>query len=907
MSAGRGDIQSASTAVLQRNKKSPINDAKWAQLPISSRAKILAFLAESNGNDEGLSEPELEEIDQKDRVGGVDGESRETKGYNLQELRDLTPPLIPQMSHEPKVLEVNDTGEDHLPEILSQFDPMRDLATRGNRLTEIEEQYMRETGRQEITEEERERLREFAVQFQRNETLSQTETETRHRPLATSPATLNKDQETEAAYRQYFNQRPSSPNIEFDHGYLTPTLLRAGKAGPGGVQKEGVDVPAAFSRSPPAKSLPQGRNPFQKDFFAPVQKFCKGLMSLASPRPKTETMQPAQTYSAPQLRQVRRETDLVMPPRGPLGEAGLQPSYDQSERRDHRIPGQTMEINDQGARSPRPLEPLRKETLFARHETLQRETRREPLHVETDMFLMSERPPSREILSSRLSNVDEKRDLSGWVTAGHMSGQQMPSLIVNQTQPIMTDPVRGLNQTVTPLVKKVAFSTTVREEPLISQFSPIQERTQMGENVDQNAQFSQLLNQPQARNLSLGQGPQNYFTSPGIPAYGHLPSQVYRETMPQSSNFHKFQPQYTQPAGYNPCTRNPPIVRPTAVYPTRPELPIRSNTHNSYSALMATSGSWLGKEMKLPRFKGEADKENPAEFLNKFEKFAALFRDQSIDDTCRTFMHIALIEEAEQWFQMTRDHLPQDFTYLEFRTQFLDRYLAHDYCDRMRKALDSRTQDAGETLAKFATVIDMMYRRIGTSVTEEEKVRRVISQLNPQYNQIIGHRHFSSIYDIVMQSRVIDAQVYRQKAYVRPSYDCPDQDLRPEKKDTQMQADDKTKAQVKPDRPPQQPARTIDQRRDQRGNYSRSYKDNRGNKRPDNNNKSDTGRKEGQTESKAPAEAGKRENQGKAQDGEGYTYQKKCYYCGGTDHLRPTCPLREEHFAKNGQSPPSNE
>jgi hypothetical protein len=186
--------------------------------------------------------------------------------------------------------------------------------------------------------------------------------------------------------------------------------------------------------------------------------------------------------------------------------------------------------------------------------------------------------------------------------------------------------------------------------------------------------------------------------------------------------------------------------------------------------------SWLNRELRLPKFKGYED-ENPLDFLTKFERFAAALSHLNLDQACRQCMPLALTDEAEQWMIAESKRWPLDYSFKEFSQALVDRFLPHDYVDRMRRFLETRMQGENETLARFITVIETAYARMGVKSSEREVIRRISTQLNPTYNQLIGHRYFGSIHEISKHARAIDAQVHRQKSFKVVKADCPDADL----------------------------------------------------------------------------------------------------------------------------------
>lgn len=280
---------------------------------------------------------------------------------------------------------------------------------------------------------------------------------------------------------------------------------------------------------------------------------------------------------------------------------------------------------------------------------------------------------------------------------------------------------------------------------------------------------------------------------------------------------------------------------------------------------------WWNRELRMPKFKGEPE-ENPLDFLTKFKRFAAALPHLSLDEACRQCMPVALTEEAEQWLNTQLNRWPNDYTYQEFSAALTDRFLPHDYVDRMRRFLETRMQGESETLARFITVIETAYDRSGVAAPDREVVRRICSQLNPTYNQLIGHRYFGSLDELLQHARSIDAQVHRQRSFKVIEADCPDADL-------------KVKA----------PSASHHTHRGWR----------RGQQKPNAAPGSDNAQANAPPDGKEPLV-----DEPKAADSSAIKDKRRCYNCGDPSHMSYDCPLPREQGlkrgSKNGRAPPSN-
>lgn len=323
----------------------------------------------------------------------------------------------------------------------------------------------------------------------------------------------------------------------------------------------------------------------------------------------------------------------------------------------------------------------------------------------------------------------------------------------------------------------------------------------------------------------------------------------------------------------SPCSKCAEDAIPSEQKPvTQPPPRSRRLDNGSPQSIAAPHGSpWWNRELHMPKFKGEPE-ESPLEFLTKFKRFATALPNISLDQACRQCMPVALTDEAEQWLNTQLNRWPEDYSFQEFSVALTDRFLPHDYVDRMRRFLETRMQGESETLARFITVIETAYDRSGIVAPEREVVRRICSQLNPTYNQLIGHRYFGSLDELSQQARSIDAQVHRQRSFKVIEADCPDADL-------------KVKAPVVPNQT-------------QRGGR-------RGQQRQNASPGGDSAPATTPPDSKAsPA------GESNATESNSVRDERRCYTCGDPSHMRNKCPLsrdqNQNRGSKNVVAPPSN-
>jgi hypothetical protein len=173
----------------------------------------------------------------------------------------------------------------------------------------------------------------------------------------------------------------------------------------------------------------------------------------------------------------------------------------------------------------------------------------------------------------------------------------------------------------------------------------------------------------------------------------------------------------------------------------------------------------------LPTFSGHFDKTSPTEFIGQFERYAAALGRQP-QDLFAQLMPCALEGDANSWWKFYGE-----FTHYDTFTAAIKReYGATNYRVRLQRELEERTQHWNEPLASFVRVIHEYYERLGSAASDQEKVRRVLSQMHPEYRRYTYGRYFVNLKDLATKAIDIQAEVLAERNYRSPP---PDQCVEP--------------------------------------------------------------------------------------------------------------------------------
>lgn len=165
----------------------------------------------------------------------------------------------------------------------------------------------------------------------------------------------------------------------------------------------------------------------------------------------------------------------------------------------------------------------------------------------------------------------------------------------------------------------------------------------------------------------------------------------------------------------------------------------------------------------LPTFFGCGDPKSAEEFLLDMEQYA---RGQGVP-LSYIVSHVlpaALVGDAFRWWTFVGGY----FSWEDFKVALHNEYDRPDYLARLKAELEMRTQHPDEPLSAYVRTISSYYDRIGSTVSDAEKVARVMRQMHPQYYPFLQGRSFANLRDLAVVAPTIQAILWRHNNYRPP-------------------------------------------------------------------------------------------------------------------------------------------
>jgi hypothetical protein len=168
-------------------------------------------------------------------------------------------------------------------------------------------------------------------------------------------------------------------------------------------------------------------------------------------------------------------------------------------------------------------------------------------------------------------------------------------------------------------------------------------------------------------------------------------------------------------------------------------------------------------DVPLPRYQGHGDAKTPSEFVAELERYATAHR-LPVEALLATAVPVTLSGSALAWWEFTGGFT----TWMAFTKALQAAFGAIFYITLLKRELECRTQHPDECLASFVWAIEGYYKKIGESVTEEDKLRRVMEQLHPEFRRHLVGRTFSSLAELALAGPDIQQAVLRDRTYRPP-------------------------------------------------------------------------------------------------------------------------------------------
>lgn len=172
---------------------------------------------------------------------------------------------------------------------------------------------------------------------------------------------------------------------------------------------------------------------------------------------------------------------------------------------------------------------------------------------------------------------------------------------------------------------------------------------------------------------------------------------------------------------------------------------------------------WKCGNIQLPKFIGYEDRQSPTDFLDKFENFCLV---TGVPDSkrVRQVLPAALEGTAKLWWRFAGGFEDWETFVKEFHAEFA----SVDYKHRLKEELDRRTQHPQENLRHFIHVIAEFYDRIGETVSDEEKVRRVRRQMHPKFQDLCEGLTFANLREFAKEAGGVMERAWHRLKYVPP-------------------------------------------------------------------------------------------------------------------------------------------
>lgn len=164
-----------------------------------------------------------------------------------------------------------------------------------------------------------------------------------------------------------------------------------------------------------------------------------------------------------------------------------------------------------------------------------------------------------------------------------------------------------------------------------------------------------------------------------------------------------------------------------------------------------------------PKFVGFGDLQAPDEFLDRLESFC-LVHGVKLEDRLSRVVPAALEGSAKLWLRFADDFADWPAFAAAFRKEFAP----VDEKKRLKEELRLRTQHPEENLKQFIYVISSYYDRIGENATDAEKVKRVLEQMHPDFQDLCEGKSFASLKELAQAADGLMERVWRRVQYVPP-------------------------------------------------------------------------------------------------------------------------------------------
>lgn len=165
-------------------------------------------------------------------------------------------------------------------------------------------------------------------------------------------------------------------------------------------------------------------------------------------------------------------------------------------------------------------------------------------------------------------------------------------------------------------------------------------------------------------------------------------------------------------------------------------------------------------KLQFPTFGKMDDISDPLQYLEKCEDFLALnpLADEELIATLRNVLH----GTARDWWDVARHKI---HTWKEFKKQFCAAFLSEDYEDELVERIRTRIQREGESIRDFAYMYQSLCKRWKPNIEEEEVIKLILKNINPQLASQLRGSRLSSVDGLVRLGQQLEKDRENQLQY----------------------------------------------------------------------------------------------------------------------------------------------
>ena len=177
-----------------------------------------------------------------------------------------------------------------------------------------------------------------------------------------------------------------------------------------------------------------------------------------------------------------------------------------------------------------------------------------------------------------------------------------------------------------------------------------------------------------------------------------------------------------------------------------------------------------GKDIKIPKYKGSHDTKTAYDFLVELDKYQQILGYRN-DEMVEHVVPLALEDDAYSWYRFMKAQLNNDVSFTHFKTLFRDEFEPVGYRRELQRELEDRTQGCHEPLTAFIRIINEYFERLGSHVSEKDRIQHIIRQMHPEYRNKIQQAggNFENMRELIFEAHKAQESVKFDREYREPS------------------------------------------------------------------------------------------------------------------------------------------